>query len=93
VNDLELLTIQAEGAFDHRGRVVGWYGVTIACSADGQALWIGADVPDALANELAATFDPAPGWFQRNRRLRSRFAGGCSMAEGALCRAAGARAS
>jgi RimJ/RimL family protein N-acetyltransferase len=51
---------QAEGTFDHRGRVVGWYGVTIACSADDQALWIGADVPDALATELAATFDPAP---------------------------------
>jgi GNAT superfamily N-acetyltransferase len=60
VNDLELLTIQAEGAFDHRGRVAGWYGVTIACAANGQALWIGADVPDALAAELAATFDPAP---------------------------------
>ncbi len=62
MNDLELLTIQAEGAFDHRGRVVGWYGVTIPCSAAGQALWIGADVPDALASELAATFDPAPAW-------------------------------
>jgi ribosomal protein S18 acetylase RimI-like enzyme len=60
VNDLELLTIQAEGAFDQRGRVAGWYGVTIACSADEQALWIGADVPDALATELAATVDPAP---------------------------------
>lgn len=60
MNDLELLTIQAEGEFDHRGRVAGWYGVAIACAADGRALWIGADVPDAVAAELAATFDPAP---------------------------------
>jgi hypothetical protein len=60
VNDIDLLTIQAEGAFDHRGRIVGRHGATIACSADGQALWIGADVPDTLASELAATFDRAP---------------------------------
>jgi hypothetical protein len=60
VNELELLKIQSAGAFDHRDRVVGWYGVTIACSADGRALWIGADVPDALATELATTFDSAP---------------------------------
>jgi hypothetical protein len=70
VKALELLTIQAEGAFDQGGPVAGWYGVTIACSADGQALWIGAAVPDALATELAATFDPAPGrrWARARRR-------------------------
>lgn len=60
MNDLELLAIQAEGAFDHRGRLADWQGVTIACAADGQALWIGADVPEAMATELAAIFEPAP---------------------------------
>lgn len=51
-NELELLAIQSEGS------IAGWYGVKIASSPAGQALWIGADVPDALATELAATFDP-----------------------------------
>lgn len=55
---LELLTIQAEGSFDDRGRIVGWYGVTIACAEDDQALWIGVDVPEEVAVELAARFDP-----------------------------------
>jgi RimJ/RimL family protein N-acetyltransferase len=59
-NDLELLGIQREGSLDHRGRVAGWYGVSIACAERGQALSIGAEVPDALAAELAAAFDRAP---------------------------------
>jgi ribosomal protein S18 acetylase RimI-like enzyme len=62
VNDLELLAIQAEGAFDDHGRIPGWYGVTVACSKGGQALWVGADVPDAVTTELATTFDPARAW-------------------------------
>jgi hypothetical protein len=57
---LELLRIQCEGSFDLRGRLTGLYGIAIACSDDGQALWIGAEVPDAIAAELAATFDRAP---------------------------------
>jgi RimJ/RimL family protein N-acetyltransferase len=60
VNELELLAIQAEGSFDERGRLAGLYGVTVVCAGPGQALWIGADVPDALAGELTTTFARAP---------------------------------
>jgi RimJ/RimL family protein N-acetyltransferase len=55
--DLELLAIQAEGRFDPRGRILDLYGITIACSEQRHALWLGAEVPDALASELAFTFD------------------------------------
>jgi hypothetical protein len=55
--DLELLAIQAEPSFDRRGRVADCYGITIACCKGGQALWIGADVPDAMASELEAVFE------------------------------------
>jgi GNAT superfamily N-acetyltransferase len=58
-DDLELLAIQAEGTFDHRGRVTGLHGIVIARSAGHQALWIGAEVPDALAAKLTAAFDRA----------------------------------
>jgi hypothetical protein len=57
---LELLRIQAEASLDRRGRIVGCYGITIASAEDGHALWIGADVPEAMTDELAAAFDPAP---------------------------------
>jgi hypothetical protein len=57
---LELLAIQAEGSLDRRGRLSGLHGLTIACAEDGDALWIGADVPDAVAGELAAAFERAP---------------------------------
>jgi GNAT superfamily N-acetyltransferase len=57
---LELLTIQAEGALDPRGHVAGSHGVTMAVAEDGQALWVGAEVPHALADELAATFERSP---------------------------------
>ncbi len=57
---LELLRIRAEGSFDERGRVAGADGVTIACTDEGQALWIGAAVPEALAGELTAAFERAP---------------------------------
>jgi RimJ/RimL family protein N-acetyltransferase len=59
LTDLELMKIQFEESFDHRGCITGLYGITIACSAQGHALWIGADVPDALAHELAAICDGA----------------------------------
>jgi hypothetical protein len=58
--ELELLKIQAEGSFDRRGRVIGLRGVTIACAVEGRALFIGAEVPDALASELTSTFERAP---------------------------------
>jgi hypothetical protein len=58
--DLQLLEIQAEGSFDDRGRVQGLYGVTIACADRGQALRIGAELPDELANELTSALDRAP---------------------------------
>src|SRR5262245_29448064 len=76
--DLELLAIQAEGALDPAGRVAGRYGVTIACAPGAHALWIGAEVPDAAAAELAAAFaaaapahDPAetPPVLDRCRRI------------------------
>lgn len=76
--DLELLAIQAEGALDPAGRLVGRYGVTIACAPGAHALWIGAEVPDAAAAELAAAFaaaapahDPAepPPALDRCRRI------------------------
>jgi hypothetical protein len=57
---LELLAIQAEPSLDGHGRITGCHGVTIASCHDGQLLWIGADVPDATAAELAAAFDRAP---------------------------------
>jgi hypothetical protein len=60
LTDLELLGVQAEGSFDPRRRVIGMYGVTIACAEGRQELWIGAEVPDALAAEVAATFEDAP---------------------------------
>lgn len=60
---IELLAIQAEGSFDRRGRIAGLYGLTIACTAERCALWIGGDVPDPIAAELTAAFDlgGAPG--------------------------------
>jgi GNAT superfamily N-acetyltransferase len=61
LTDLELRRIQAEGFFDGRGRLLNLHGVTIDWCADGQALWIGADLPDALADQLAAAFAGAPG--------------------------------
>jgi hypothetical protein len=60
LSTLELLAIQAEGSLDGHGRIAGRYGLTIACTEDGHALWIGADVPDALAGELTAAFERAP---------------------------------
>jgi GNAT superfamily N-acetyltransferase len=54
---IDLLHVQDEALFDDRGRIAGCFGVTIASSTDGQALWIGADVPDPLARELTAAFD------------------------------------
>ena len=54
--DLVLLALQVEGALDPAGRLAGAYGVTIACVPGAHALWIGAEVPDAEADELAAAF-------------------------------------
>lgn len=51
--------MQAEGSFDPRGRVIGLHGITIACTRDHQALWIGADLADGLAIELISAFDHA----------------------------------
>lgn len=58
-NHLELLRIQAEASLDRRGRIAGCHGVTIAICDDGHELWIGAEVPDAAARELAAAFERA----------------------------------
>jgi hypothetical protein len=57
--DFELLRLHNEAFLDDRGRVVGLCGITIASAEDGQGLWIGADVPEALAAELEAVFESA----------------------------------
>jgi RimJ/RimL family protein N-acetyltransferase len=57
--DLELLRIWAERSFDGRGRRTGTYGVTVACTPQRQLLWIGDQVPDALAQELESAFAAA----------------------------------
>jgi hypothetical protein len=54
--DLELLAIQAERALDPEGRLADQYGATIACAPGAHALWIGTEVSDAAAAELAAGF-------------------------------------
>jgi RimJ/RimL family protein N-acetyltransferase len=59
VANLELLRAQAEDSFDQAGRLRGLYGITIACSGERQSLWVGADVPGALASELISVFDGA----------------------------------
>jgi len=56
---MELLGIQAEGSLDGRGRIVDCDGVTIASCDGGLLLWIGTEVPDAVAAELAAAFERA----------------------------------
>lgn len=76
--DLELLALQAEGALDLAGRLVGQYGIAIACAPGAHALWIGTEVRNAAAAELAAAFaataparDPAapPPALDRCRRI------------------------
>jgi hypothetical protein len=57
--DLELFAIQAEASLDSSGRIAGVHGITIACTRDGQALWIGTEVPERIAAELRALFDSA----------------------------------
>ncbi|HMG52889.1 MAG TPA: GNAT family protein [Kofleriaceae bacterium] len=59
-DDLALLALQIGGVLDTRGRIAGRFGITLASGGDGQALWIGAEVPEPLARELAAAFDQAP---------------------------------
>jgi RimJ/RimL family protein N-acetyltransferase len=56
---IDLLRLQSELSLDERGRIRGCHGVTIASARDGQALWIGADVPDAVARALTEAFDRA----------------------------------
>lgn len=56
---LELLGVQAEAALDGRGREIDVDGITIASCEDGQMLWVGAEVPEAVATDLRATFDGA----------------------------------
>jgi hypothetical protein len=53
---IDLLHLQAELFLDERGRVRGSDGVLIACAGERQALWIGTDVPDAIADALIEGF-------------------------------------
>jgi RimJ/RimL family protein N-acetyltransferase len=52
MSELELLRLQAEGSLDERGRVAGLYGIKVACCDSGEAVWIGDEVPEAMAGEL-----------------------------------------
>jgi RimJ/RimL family protein N-acetyltransferase len=85
--DLELLAIQVERARNPAGRLAGKYGVTIACAPGAHALWIGSEVPDAAAAELAAALaatapaiDPAapPAALDRCRQILEA---GCVIAQ------------
>jgi RimJ/RimL family protein N-acetyltransferase len=60
LTDLELLEIQEEMSMDDRGRLAGVCGVTIAVARDGQALFVGAEVPDALVPALVDAVDRSP---------------------------------
>ena len=55
--ELELLELQYERLFDDRRRIRDFYGIMLAAFGGRQALWIGADVPDALARELSASIE------------------------------------
>ena len=69
MTDLDLVRMQHEWALDERGRVVGLYGFVVARARDGEARWIGADLPDALASALTTAIEPS-------RRLVEAAAGG-----------------
>jgi hypothetical protein len=56
-SELALIELQCEGSFDARRRIRDFYGVRIASFGGRQTLWIGADVPDALAGQLTSAFD------------------------------------
>lgn len=57
---LDLLAIQHEGELDVHGHLRDVDGVTIAATADADALWIGAAVPADLAAALADRWARAP---------------------------------
>jgi len=59
-SELELLRLQYEATFDERGRIRDFFGIKIASHDGRQTMWIGADVPEALARELATAFDRCP---------------------------------
>lgn len=56
LTDLELLAIEAEMSLDERGQLPGTCGVQISVARDGQLLFIGSDVPDALVPALTNAF-------------------------------------
>src|SRR5688572_20122800 len=56
LDDLALLAVEAEAILDPRGRITGLYGATMVRTRTGDALWIGADVPEPDARSLDAAF-------------------------------------
>jgi len=54
--DLELLRIQQEMVLDTRGRIEHHSGITVAAAPDGQLLFVGSEVADALAARLRDAF-------------------------------------
>jgi RimJ/RimL family protein N-acetyltransferase len=60
LTDLELLALAAEMSMDNRRRLAGTCGVTIATARNGQRLFVGSEVPDALVPALADAVDQSP---------------------------------
>jgi hypothetical protein len=58
--NLELLRIQCEDSLDGQDRVRGLHGIVIACTGEDEVLWMGAEVPDALAAAVVSAFAGAP---------------------------------
>jgi RimJ/RimL family protein N-acetyltransferase len=61
LTDLELLEVQAEMAMDGHRRLAGICGVILAAARDGQAIFVGSEVPKLLVPALtAAAASPLP---------------------------------
>lgn len=60
LTDFELLGLREAPAMDDRRRLSGLCGVTIAATRDGQAIFVGSEVPDALLPTLVGAVESSP---------------------------------
>ncbi|MDP8922209.1 MAG: GNAT family N-acetyltransferase [Chloroflexota bacterium] len=60
LSDLALLELREEMAMDDRRRLAGLCGVTIAVTLDGQSLFMGSEVPDAILPAVIDAVNDAP---------------------------------
>jgi hypothetical protein len=60
-SDLALLQVHAGMGLDECGRIGGQWGITIAAAGEGQLLFLGADLPQPLADALQAAFAATAG--------------------------------